>query len=61
MTTEVQIFQPIQRIAAERTDDPINFLIYEDDNTIIKSGGFEYEITKDNAIRLANIIIESYK
>ena len=47
----------------EYVDHYLNVEVWEDDNTVIKEdikGGFEFEISKKNAIRLAKTILASY-
>lgn len=47
----------------EYVDHYLRVEVWEDDNTVIKEdikGGFEFEITKENAIKLAKTILASY-
>jgi len=53
-----------KRIKSDYRDDFICVEIWEDDNTYISDGlnekEFEFEITKENAIKLARTILASY-
>jgi len=60
----MEIEHAYKRIKTEYRDDYLNVEVWEDDNTYISDGkqekGFEFEITKENAIKLARTILASY-
>ena len=64
MITTIEIQHAEQRIKTDYKDDYINVEVWEDDKTYISDGkqekGFEFEITKENAIKLAKTILASY-
>ena len=64
MITTMDIEHAEKRIKADLRNDYLNVEVWEDDNTYISDGKaekeFEFEITKENAIKLARTILASY-
>ena len=64
MITTIEIEHSEQRIKADYRNDNLNIEVWADDNTYISDGlkekEFEFEITKENAIKLARLILASY-
>ena len=65
MITSMEIQQSEDRIRSESRNDYLMVEVWENDNTIITDGftdsKFEFEISKENAIKMALTILASYK
>ena len=64
MITTIEIQYAEQRMKTAFKDDYLNIEVWENDNTYISDGkedkGFEFEITKENAIKVARTILNAY-
>tara|TARA_R110000751_G_scaffold15179_3_gene49002 strand:- start:287 stop:499 length:213 start_codon:yes stop_codon:yes gene_type:complete len=64
MITSLEIENAEQRMKTDRRDDSLIIEIWENDNTYISDGlidkKFEFEITKENSIKLAKMILAAY-
>jgi transcriptional regulator len=64
MITSLEIENAQQRMKTDHRDDSLIVEIWENDNTYISDGlidkKFEFEITKENSIKLAKTILAAY-